>query len=107
MVLPAETERRVKRKALDISQDHLRKVLDITRIIPQMIGCFMKNDQERASKYFSMIQVKEDEVDEALPDDKKRKKRKARIVEYDPESGEMIVKRRRKRQQDQWEEGEF
>ena len=65
MVLPAETERRVKRKALDISQDHLRKVLDITRIIPQMIDCFMKNDQERASRYFSIIQSKEDEVDEA------------------------------------------
>ena len=65
MVLPAETERRVKRKALDISQDHLRKVLDITRIIPQMIDCFMKNDQDRASRYFSIIQSKEDEVDEA------------------------------------------
>ncbi|MGD8565990.1 MAG: DUF47 family protein [Candidatus Bathyarchaeota archaeon] len=65
MVLPAETERRVKRKALDISQDHLRKVLDITRIIPQMIDCFLKNDQERASRYFSIIQSKEDEVDEA------------------------------------------
>ena len=38
-------------------------------------------------------------------DDKKQKKRKKRIVEYDPESGEMIVTRRRKREQDDWEDG--
>ena len=29
---------------------------------------------------------------------------KKRIVEYDPETGEMIVTRRRKREQDEWED---
>jgi len=42
--------------------------------------------------------------EEDLEDDKQRKKRKKRIVEYDPESGEMIVTRRRKRENDDWED---
>ena len=65
MVLPAETERRVKRRALNVCRDHLRKVLDLTRIVPQMIDCFMKNDKEKGRQLFSDIRSREDEVDEA------------------------------------------
>ena len=65
MVLPAETERRVKRRALSVCRDHLRKVLDLTRFVPQMIDCFVKNDKEKARQLFSEIRSREDEVDEA------------------------------------------
>jgi len=51
-----------------------------------------------------MEELVEEEDEDDLDDDKQRKKRKKRIVEYDPESGEMIVTRRRKREQDDWEE---
>jgi predicted phosphate transport protein (TIGR00153 family) len=64
-VLPAETERRVKRRALSVCRDHLRKVLDLTRFIPQMIDCFIKNDKEKARQLFNEIRSREDEVDEA------------------------------------------
>jgi N utilization substance protein A len=37
---------------------------------------------------------------------KKSKKKKSRVVEYDPELDEMVVKRRRKREYDEWEEYE-
>jgi N utilization substance protein A len=37
---------------------------------------------------------------------KKSKKRKSRVVEYDPELDEMVVKRRRKREVDEWEDFE-
>jgi N utilization substance protein A len=37
---------------------------------------------------------------------KKSKKRKSRVVEYDPELDEMVVKRRRKREYDEWEDFE-
>jgi N utilization substance protein A len=37
---------------------------------------------------------------------KKDKKKKSRVVEYDPELDEMVVKRRRKREYDEWEEYE-
>lgn len=64
-MLPAETEERVKRRALNVCQDHLRKVLDLTRKVPQMIDCFMKNDKDRARQLFSEIRGGEDEVDKA------------------------------------------
>jgi len=64
-VLPAETEQRVKRRALNICQDHLRKVLDLTRKVPQMIGFFIENNKEKARQLFTEIRSGEDEVDKA------------------------------------------
>jgi predicted phosphate transport protein (TIGR00153 family) len=64
-VLPAETEERVKRRALEVCQDHLRKVLDATRKVPQIIDSFIKNDKETARKLFDEIRSSEDEVDRA------------------------------------------
>ena len=65
MVLPAETEERVKRRALSICLDHLRKVLDLTRRVPQMMDCFIKNDREKTRQLSSEIRSCEDEVDKA------------------------------------------
>ncbi len=65
MVLPAETEERVKRRALNVCQDHLRKVVDVTRKVPQMIDCFNKNDKDGARQLFSEIRSGEDDVDKA------------------------------------------
>ena len=65
MVLPAETERRVKRRALNVCRDHLRKVLDLTRRVPQVIDCFIRNDKENARRLFNEIRSNEDEVDNA------------------------------------------
>jgi predicted phosphate transport protein (TIGR00153 family) len=64
-VLPAETEERVKRRALSVCQEHLRKVLDLTRKMPQVIDCFNKNDKEKATSLFNEIKAGEDEVDKA------------------------------------------
>ena len=65
MVLPVETEERLKRRALSVSQDHLRKVVDICRKVPQMFDCFIKSDKETAQKIFLDIQKSEEEVDSA------------------------------------------
>jgi len=65
LVLPAETEERVKRRALNVCQDHLRKVVDLTRKVPQIIGCFTKNDKEIARQLFNEIRGGEDGVDTA------------------------------------------
>ncbi|MEM4704834.1 MAG: DUF47 family protein [Candidatus Bathyarchaeia archaeon] len=65
LVLPAETEERVKRRALNVCQDHLRKVIDLTRKVPQVIDCFCKNDKEKAKQLFNEIRSGEDEVDKA------------------------------------------
>ena len=64
-MLPAETEERVKRRALNVCQDHLRKVLDLTRKVPQMIDYFMKSDKDRATQLFNEVTGGEAEVDKA------------------------------------------
>lgn len=65
MVLPAETEERVKRRALSVCQDHLRKALDLSRKVPQMIDFFIHNDKDKGRILFNEIRTAEDEVDTA------------------------------------------
>lgn len=65
MVLPVETQRRVKSRALSVCRDHLRKVLDLTRFVPQVVDCFMKNDSKKAKQLFNEIRSRADQVDEA------------------------------------------
>ena len=62
MVLPAETEQRVKRRALSACQDNLRKVVDVTRKIPQIIEYFSNGDKELARQLFSEIRKGEEDV---------------------------------------------
>ncbi|MEJ5327305.1 MAG: DUF47 family protein [Candidatus Bathyarchaeia archaeon] len=61
-MLPAETEQRVKRRALTACQDNLRKVVDATRKIPQMFEYFMKNNKDAAKQLFNEIKKGEEEV---------------------------------------------
>jgi predicted phosphate transport protein (TIGR00153 family) len=62
LVLPAETEQRVKRRALTACQDNLRKVVDVTRKIPQLVEHFSKGDKDAARQLFSEIRKGEEEV---------------------------------------------
>lgn len=62
MVLPAETEQRVKRRALNACRDNLRIVLDVNRKIPQMFEYFLNNDKEAARTLFSEIKKAEEEI---------------------------------------------
>jgi predicted phosphate transport protein (TIGR00153 family) len=66
MVLPVETEERLKRRALTVCQDHLRKVVDVCRKVPQMFDCFIKSDKTTAQKLFVEIRKNEEEIDSAL-----------------------------------------
>jgi len=62
MVLPSETEERVKRRALNACQDNLRKVVDVSRKIPQLAEYFASGDRENAKKLFTEIRTGEEEV---------------------------------------------
>ncbi|MGA2683168.1 MAG: DUF47 family protein [Candidatus Bathyarchaeia archaeon] len=62
MVLPSETEERVKRRALNACQDNLRKVVDVSRKIPQLVECFASGDRENVRKLFTEIRTGEEEV---------------------------------------------
>jgi len=62
LVLPAETEQRVKRRALGVCQENLRKVVELARRIPQIAEFFMKGDKEKARHLFDEIRSYADEV---------------------------------------------
>jgi len=63
MVFPVETEERVKRRALSICQDHLRKVVEITRKVPQLADGFVKGDKVTVRQLHAEIRKAEEEVD--------------------------------------------
>ncbi len=65
MVFPVETEERVKRRALNVCQDHLRKVLQVIRQVPQMVDFFVKGDRKAAHEIFVEIKKSEEDVDSA------------------------------------------
>jgi uncharacterized protein Yka (UPF0111/DUF47 family) len=62
LVLPAETEERVKRRALNACQDNLRKVVDVSRKLPQIVEYFASGDKENARKLLSEIKTGQEEV---------------------------------------------
>jgi len=63
MVFPVETQERVKRRALTICQDHLRKVMEITRKVPQLVDSFVKGDKTSVRRLHAEIRKAEEEVD--------------------------------------------
>lgn len=65
MVFPVETEERVKRRALDVSRDHLRQVVDISRKISQLVAAFVKGDKKAAQELFNGITKAQNDVDAA------------------------------------------
>jgi hypothetical protein len=52
----------VKRRALNACQDNLRKVVDVTRKIPQLIEQFSTGDKQQARQLFNEIRQGEEEV---------------------------------------------
>jgi uncharacterized protein Yka (UPF0111/DUF47 family) len=62
LVLPAETEERVKRRAISACSDNLRKVVDVSRKIPQLVEYFASGDKENAKKLVADIRVAAEEV---------------------------------------------
>jgi predicted phosphate transport protein (TIGR00153 family) len=65
MVFPVETEERVKRKALDVSRDHLREVVDISRKVSQLVSVFVNGDKKKAQELFSDVKKAQNGVDTA------------------------------------------
>jgi predicted phosphate transport protein (TIGR00153 family) len=50
---------------LDICEEHLRKVIDLTRKVPQMVETFINNDKEQTKQIFNEIIKNHEEVDNA------------------------------------------
>jgi len=66
--------------------------------------------EELADKLGESIQAPEIGEDEFVKDSaesKQRRKEQSRIMEFDPDLGEVVVRRRRKRDEDAWDKGDY
>jgi predicted phosphate transport protein (TIGR00153 family) len=62
LVLPAETEERVKRRALNVCQENLRKVVELARKVPQMMEAFATGNKDTARQLLTAIKDGEEDV---------------------------------------------
>lgn len=62
MVFPIETEPRIKRRALSLCQEHLRKVIEVARKTAQMIDAFVAGDMSSATHLYEEVQRLSEEV---------------------------------------------
>ncbi len=65
MVFPTEAEPRAKRRALTLCQEHLRKVIDITRKTTQIIDSYVDNDKSIVKQLYADVQGLGDAVDDS------------------------------------------
>jgi len=64
MVFPAETTKQLRRRIIDICQDHARKVLDATRELPSLLDAYSRDDAASIREHVSKIQKIEEEANE-------------------------------------------
>lgn len=62
LVFPIEAEPRAKRRALNLCQEHLRKVIEVARRAAQIIDAFVVNDINSITRLHDEIQRFSDEV---------------------------------------------
>ncbi|MBS7606412.1 MAG: DUF47 family protein [Candidatus Bathyarchaeia archaeon] len=65
MVFPIEAEPRAKRRALNLCQDHLRKVIEVARKTAQIIDAFLNDDASSVMHLYEEVQRLSDEVAES------------------------------------------
>ena len=61
-MLPAETEERVKRRAMSVCQENLRKVLDVARKTPQIVESYAEGNKDSARQLLNEIRKGQEEV---------------------------------------------
>lgn len=62
MVFPIETEPRIKRRALSLCQEHLRKVVEVARKTAQMIDAFVAGDRDSIMRLYDEVQKLSEDV---------------------------------------------
>ncbi|MEM2272766.1 MAG: DUF47 family protein [Candidatus Bathyarchaeia archaeon] len=62
MVFPIETEPRIKRRSLNLCQEHLRKVVEVARKTVQMVDAFVAGDTNSIVQLYDEVQKLSEEV---------------------------------------------
>jgi len=75
--------------------------------VPELEPTLEEAFQTVADELIAVVEIDEEEVLPEQEEERKKRKKISRVVEYDPDTGEMVVKRRRKRQAEDWEDREY
>jgi len=62
---------------------------------------------EKLGESIKVPELSEEEFTEVSDESKQRRKEQSRIMEFDPDLGEVVVRRRRKRDEDAWDKGDY
>ncbi|MBE9478866.1 MAG: transcription termination/antitermination protein NusA, partial [Chloroflexi bacterium] len=62
---------------------------------------------EKLGESIKVPELSEEEFAKDSAESKQRRKEQSRIMEFDPDIGEVVVRRRRKRDEDSWDKGDY
>lgn len=104
-VLEAAVDDAEQAEAAAEPEDKVESIEEAFEAVAEELGIDTEPDEEDYIELDDRFEEDEEEDEE----DRKKKKRRKRVVEYDPELGEMVVKRRRKpsRREGEWEDYDY
>ena len=62
MAFPIETEARIKRRILEVCQDHIRKSLEAVREVPRVLESYSKRDSDEVQSHYHNLRKLEEET---------------------------------------------
>jgi len=75
--------------------------------VEEVIADAIEELTEKLGESIKVPEFNEEEFKEDTAESKQRAKEKSRIMEFDPDLGEVVVRRRRKRDEDAWDKGDY
>ncbi len=75
--------------------------------VEEIIADAVEELAEKLGESIKAPELSEDEFSKDSAESKQRRKEQSRIMEFDPDIGEVVVRRRRKRDEDAWDKGDY
>lgn len=75
--------------------------------VEEIIADAVEELAEKLGESIKAPELSEDEFTQDSAESKQRRKEQSRIMEFDPDLGEVVVRRRRKRDEDAWDKGDY
>jgi N utilization substance protein A len=75
--------------------------------VEEIVADAVEELAEKLGESIKIPELSEEEFAKDSAESKQRRKEQSRIMEYDPDLGEVVVRRRRKRDEDAWDKGDY
>jgi len=99
-----ETEEAVE---VEIAKEAEAPVVEDEAEAEEIVADAVEELAEKLGESIKTPEISEDEFAQDSAESKQRRKEQSRIMEFDPDLGEVVVRRRRKRDEDAWDKGDY